>query len=66
MTERVNAGLMDIFNTILKDHQGKAPEGNSALPPIIVLHGNGNVIAPGGTVHMVQGEPSDPNSASGR
>lgn len=49
--DKTNGGLKDIFSTILKDHQ--AGDGSRPLPPIIVLHGNGNVIAPGGTVHVV-------------
>lgn len=50
--DRLNGGLRDIFSTILKDHQA-ADTNRPPLPPIIVLHGNGNVIAPGGTVHVV-------------
>lgn len=49
--ERLNGGLKDIFSTILKDHTA---EGSKLLQPIIILHGNGNVLAPGGTVHVHQ------------
>lgn len=51
--DQLNGGLKDIFSTIFKNHQG---EGNKPLPPIIILHGNGNVIAPGGTVHVMRTE----------
>lgn len=63
MKQQLNAGLKDIFSTILKDHQGA--EGGRPLPPIIVLNGNGNVIAPGGTVHLVQARPpgADPQES---
>lgn len=46
--EQLNGGLKDIFRTILKD----SAETNRPLPAIIVLAGNGHVIAPGGTVHV--------------
>jgi hypothetical protein len=56
--EQLHGGLKDIFSTILRNHHEQ--EGSRQLPPIIVLHGNGNVIAPGGTVHVVsRGHPSD-------
>jgi hypothetical protein len=46
--EQINAGLKDIFSSILKD----TSDGSKSLPTIIVLSGNGHVIAPGGTVHV--------------
>jgi hypothetical protein len=49
--ERLNGGLKDIFSTILKANNEAGD--TKPLPPIIVLAGNGNVIAPGGTVHVV-------------
>lgn len=46
--EQLKGGLKDIFSTILAT---ETKTGNAT--PHIVIHGNGNVIAPGGTVHVV-------------
>lgn len=46
--DQVNRGLKDIFGTMLKD----TTEASRAFPTIIILSGNGHVIAPGGTVHV--------------
>jgi hypothetical protein len=53
--EQIHGGLKDIFNTILNNQDA----ANRSLPPIIILHGNGHVIAPGGTVHVIQQPRSD-------
>jgi hypothetical protein len=47
--EHLNGSLKDIFGTIL----GETGKKTSTATPRIVVHGNGNVIAPGGTVHYV-------------
>lgn len=49
--ERFTGSLKDIFSTVLKDN---GESRNKPLPAIIILAGNGHVIAPGGTVHVVQ------------
>lgn len=46
-----SGGLRDIFSTILKDTTTRRAD---PAPQRIVVHGNGNVIAPGGTVHYIQ------------
>lgn len=48
---QANGGLKDIFKTILSDTEPIKP---ALQPQRIVVHGDGNVIAPGGTVHYVQ------------
>lgn len=48
--DQAHGGLKDIFSTILGETSGKP----TAARPKIVVNGNGNVIAPGGTVHYVQ------------
>jgi hypothetical protein len=53
--EQLNGGLKDIFSTILGE-TGKKKKASVATPRIVV-HGNGNVIAPGGTVHYVHTTP---------
>lgn len=56
--EQLNKGLNEIFSTILKD----AGESKS-MPAIIVVSGNGHVIAPGGTVHVHRStEPVGPRT----
>jgi hypothetical protein len=52
--EQLNGGLKDIFATILAETGTKA----DGPAPGIVVHGNGNVIAPGGTVHYVHTAPA--------
>lgn len=54
--ERLNGGLKDIFSTILSETT-KRPE---APAPQISIRGNGNVIAPGGTVHVTQSSDAQP------
>jgi hypothetical protein len=60
--EQLHGGLKDIFNTILRDNE--TTESGMRMPSIIVLHGNGNVIAPGGTVHVVHAAPERPTRES--
>lgn len=55
--DRLNGGLKDIFSTILNDKKTSGTASDAGAPRI-VIHGNGNVIAPGGTVHVVQGMSS--------
>lgn len=61
--ERLDGGLKDIFDTILGETRPGKPS-NAAVPKIVV-HGNGNVIAPGGTVHVVHAAsvPDTPGNA---
>ena len=53
--DKPNGGLKDIFSTILGETTRRPP---NTPPPKIVVHGNGNVIALGGTVHYVQARES--------
>lgn len=52
MEKQANAGLKDIFSTILKDH-----DLGHKVPQIVVLQGSGHVFAPGGTVHVWGSRP---------
>jgi hypothetical protein len=49
--ENVNGGLKDIFSTILNQQSETAGKRRQLDQPIIV-RGDGNVIALGGTVHV--------------
>lgn len=49
MNKNVSGGLKDIFSTVLNE---TSPRKDATTAARIVVHGNGNVIAPGGTVHV--------------